>query len=97
LLTLSFRTASSKNHDLVIGFVVKNYQHVGKLVSNQFIVLILTLLLDDDDSDTIVLRKHDKIETLIDLTNDVVFFPFTSVFLFELWVYKEKAFVVVLC
>lgn len=56
----------------MISSEVKN-QHEGKLVSNQFIVLLLTLLLDDD-SDTIVLRKHDKIETLIDLTNDFVFF-----------------------
>ena len=62
----------ARNHDHVISSEVKN-QHEGKLVSNQFIVLLLTPLLDDD-SDTIVLRKHDKIETLIDLTNDVVFF-----------------------
>ena len=76
MLTLRIRTASARNHDLVISSEVKNYQHEGKLVSNQFIVLILTLILDDEDSDTIVLRKHDKIETLIDLTNDVVFFSF---------------------
>lgn len=45
----------------MISSEVKN-QHEGKLVSNQFIVLLLTLLLDDDS------------DTLTDLTNDVVVF-----------------------